>query len=562
MAKYYTITADDDLNKILKKLNLTKPEEIDAFMSANKGTKWTTGATLTIPDTVTGTSPTPTVSTSTSSKINPTTGQPYLADEETLARVKAKREAAKAENEAFFGGTDTGTVSKLANQLNLNSLAELMEFMETYNIKNIPQLQEYVNVNVNKPQSITSVQPTLSSQQNYYDPYQAQTDELLRQILTQQPFTYRAEDDPLYQAYKKRYQQAGEESFQNVIGDLSGMTGGRLNTWAISAAQQARQSWDERLMDVVPELYNLAYSMYRDELSNKYNQLGALGGLSSQAYERYRDLIGDQRYQQEWLYNVGRDVAADKRYQQEWEYGVERDKLADERYLQEWLHQLEKEKKAEEIYEREWEYKLSQDEYNRLSKEEQQAYDRYWQEKMWEYGVSQDEYNRMTEEEQRAYDRYWQEKQWGYGVSQEELNRAEREEERAYQRYLDALKYKQEEPPTAGQLANYNTILGGLTSKFDNPADALNYINKIGKQQYIDLIGENLYNQLLQDLQGGYQEDTIPALYSDMMKSDNPSQWLIENAPYLTTAELKALEGYLPDDDAVRIIEAILKSRK
>ena len=36
-------------------------------------------------------------------------------------------------------------------------------------------------------------------------------------------------------------------------GDLAGLTGGRMNTWAISAASQARQSWDERLMDVVHE---------------------------------------------------------------------------------------------------------------------------------------------------------------------------------------------------------------------------------------------------------------------------------------------------------------------
>ena len=111
-------------------------------------------------------------------------------------------------------------------------------------------------------------------------------------------------------------------------------------------------------------------------------------------------------------------------------------------------------------------------------------------------------------------------------------------------------------------MANYNSILNGLLNRFDNPTDALRYVNQIGKQTYVDLIGEDLYNQLLQDLLGGYQEDTIPALYNEMMKSEDPRQWLIENAPYLTSEELKVLEGYLPDDDTAKLIDEILKNRK
>jgi len=435
---------------------------------------------------------------------------------------------------------------------------------------------------ISQPKSNTAQYPSTqyTSMPQYESPYQKQIDALLNEVINYKPFTYDVEKDPMYQAYKERYQQAGTEAFQNTIGDLAGLTGGRMNTWAISAASQARQSWDERLMDVVPELYNLAYSMYMQELNNKYNQLSALSGLEARDYQRYRDLIDDIRYQQEFEYKQLQDKLAQERYEKEWEYGVERDKIADERYLQEWLHQLDREKvaddrylrewlyqlerdkKADERYEREWEYMVSQDEYARMNQEEKEAYERYWREKLFDYQVSKDEYERMSREEKKAYDRAWQEKLFEYGVQQDELNRAERAEERAYQRWLDSLKFKEGQTPTAGQLANYNSILNGLLNRFENPTDALRYVNQIGKQTYVDLIGEDLYNQLLQDLLGGYQEDTIPALYNEMMKSKDPRQWLIENAPYLTSEELKVLEGYLPDDDTAKLIDEILKNRK
>ena len=440
---------------------------------------------------------------------------------------------------------------------------------------------------ISQPKSNTAQYPSAQypsaqypSMPQYESPYQKQIDALLNEVINYKPFTYDVEKDPMYQAYKERYQQAGAEAFQNTIGDLAGLTGGRMNTWAISAASQARQSWNERLMDVVPELYNLAYSMYMQELNNKYNQLSALSGLEARDYQRYRDLIDDIRYQQEFEYKQLQDKLAQERYEKEWEYGVERDKIADERYLQEWLHQLDREKvaddrylrewlyqlerdkKADERYEREWEYMVSQDEYARMNQEEKEAYERYWREKLFDYQVSKDEYERMDREEKKAYDRYWQEKLFEYGVQQDELNRAERAEERAYQRWLDSLKFKEEQTPTAGQLANYNSILNGLLNRFDNPTDALRYVNQIGKQTYVDLIGEDLYNQLLQDLLGGYQEDTIPALYSEMMRSPDPKQWLIDNAIYLTSNELKELIKYLPDqtdEEFKKYLEDILR---
>jgi len=405
-----------------------------------------------------------------------------------------------------------------------------------------------------------SIQPQIQQPAPYSSPYQAEVDALLQQILNPKAFYYDAESDPLYQTYKKRYQQAGEESFQNTLGDLAGMTGGRLNTWATSAASQARQAWDDRLMDTVPELYNLAYSMHLGDLQEKYNQLGALRDLEAADYSRYRDSIGDYRYQQEWDYGVGRDRISDARYQDETayqrameqlqrQYNMGRDAIADQRYQQEWDYGVERDKVADERYQQQWDYGVSQDEYNRMSKEEQTAYDRAWQEKMWDYGVSQDQYNRMTAEEQRAYDREMEQKKWNYGVSRDNVADQRYQQEWEYRMQQDALKQQGGEPPTARELSNYNQIVQGLIRNNSSPAEALDFVNRIGKQQYVDLIGDDLYNQLLSDLQGGFKEgekDAIPALYVEMMKSPNPQEWFDENATWLSPAEFDALKKYIP----------------
>jgi hypothetical protein len=49
-----------------------------------------------------------------------------------------------------------------------------------------------------------------------------------------------------------------------------------------------------------------------------------------------------------------------------------------------------------------------------------------------------------------------------------------------------------------------------------------------------------------------------------MRTAENPEQWLIENSPYLTSSELKALKGYLPkDDDYLNdIIESLIRNKR
>lgn len=128
----------------------------------------------------------------------------------------------------------------------------------------------------------------------YTSPYSNQISAALNKYINPTAFSYNAESDPSYQAYKEQYTKAGNEAFQNIIGDLTSLTGGRLNTWATSAAAQAKNNYMEKLNDMVPTLEQNAYSRYQQGIDNIAKQLTELQGLDSTDYGRYRDVLSDK----------------------------------------------------------------------------------------------------------------------------------------------------------------------------------------------------------------------------------------------------------------------------
>lgn len=112
---------------------------------------------------------------------------------------------------------------------------------------------------------------------------------LLEKYLNPTAYSYDVESDPSYQAYKTQYEREGERAFQDTIGDLTSLTGGRLNSWATSAAAQARNNYAEQLTDIIPTLEGQAYNRYQTEYANIANQLNMLQNLDATSYGRYQD---------------------------------------------------------------------------------------------------------------------------------------------------------------------------------------------------------------------------------------------------------------------------------
>lgn len=169
----------------------------------------------------------------------------------------------------------------------------------------------------------------------YTSRYQNQIDNLTRQILNREAFSYDPEKDPTYQQYKESYTRSGERAMQDTLGQVSARTGGLASSYAGSAAQQTYDNYMGALADKIPELKQLAYSMYQDEGNTQRANLEMLVALEQGDYAKYADLLAQYNTDRSFDYGVHRDNISDERYNNEWNYSVGRDQIADKRYKDE-----------------------------------------------------------------------------------------------------------------------------------------------------------------------------------------------------------------------------------
>lgn len=161
-----------------------------------------------------------------------------------------------------------------------------------------------------------------------YDP---QIQALYQAILSREPFSYDAASDPLYGQYKQSYTRGGQRAMQDTLGQMALRTGGLASSYAESAAQQTYDNYMAALADKIPELQQLAYQRYQDELSGKRADLSMLLGLDDVDYNRwsgdrsfdynaYRDQVADDQWAKSFGYQQQRDAASDSQWQQQWDY--------------------------------------------------------------------------------------------------------------------------------------------------------------------------------------------------------------------------------------------------
>ena len=164
-------------------------------------------------------------------------------------------------------------------------------------------------------------------------------------LLNRTPFSYDAASDPLYQQYRKQYTREADRSAEDVLGKAAVMTGGMPSTAAVAASQQASDYQMSQMTDKIPELQQLAYSMYQNDLSADRADLNTLIGIEDNNYNRW---LADRNY----LYQLARDQVGDQQtadalaYQKQqdkmnYDYQKERDAIEDARYDAEWQYKLQ-----------------------------------------------------------------------------------------------------------------------------------------------------------------------------------------------------------------------------
>ncbi len=149
----------------------------------------------------------------------------------------------------------------------------------------------------------------------------------LSSVLKGKKFNYDIGSDKLFSQYKDSYTKAGKTAMEDTVGNASMLTGGYANSYAVTAGQQAYDSYMSKLNDKIPELEQRAYERYRDEEDSAYKKLNTLIGLEDTEYGRYRDSVADYNTNREFEYNKNKDAQA----QRNWQAQFDRDKYVNDR---------------------------------------------------------------------------------------------------------------------------------------------------------------------------------------------------------------------------------------
>ncbi len=256
----------------------------------------------------------------------------------------------------YLDNTDYGTVGLDQIARNASPLEVYETAVNRYNkASNTVGLEQYANdeiqqklldyINNNQARMWHDNYMENNRQPEYESKYNPQIDVLLNQILNRDDFSYDVASDPLYQQYAKMYQREGDRAMKETMAEAAAGAGG-MNSYAITAAQQAANNYSAQLNDRIPELYQLAYDMYLGDKESQIQNLGILQNADATQYARYRDTMDDFRNDRNFLYGLYQDDLAQRNWQKnfdyndswankEWDYNTGRDAISDSRYDQE-----------------------------------------------------------------------------------------------------------------------------------------------------------------------------------------------------------------------------------
>lgn len=265
-------------------------------------------------------------------QMNQNSMQWWAADDATKAQLEAANQklAAQLGSGVTYDAT-TGTWSGTADEY------EMLRPSFNYN--------DYLEQNQ---------KPTYESQ------YSDRIDALLDQILNRDKFSYDPETDQLYQSYKKQYNREGTRAMNDTLAAMASGAGG-MNSWAATAAQQANDYYSTKLTDKIPELYQLAYDMYLNDIDLQMQDMGLLQQMDETQYGRYRDTMDDWYKDRDFAYGQYRDDMGDYQYDSGMKYQEGRDKIEDERYKNEWDNNISREQLEDERYKSEMAYGMAMD---------------------------------------------------------------------------------------------------------------------------------------------------------------------------------------------------------
>lgn len=167
-------------------------------------------------------------------------------------------------------------------------------------------------------------------------------------------FKYDPMTDASYQALAKEYARLGDRANENTIANQAALTGGRASSYAVSAAAQAQNQYNQALTDKIPELERLAYDRFNADRNYGLNLLGTMKSLDDSAFNRFTD-------QRNFNYQQGRDNVADQHWDKTFDYQKLRDNVADQHWDKNFDYQKQRDNVSDSHWERNFNYQQGRD---------------------------------------------------------------------------------------------------------------------------------------------------------------------------------------------------------
>lgn len=171
--------------------------------------------------------------------------------------------------------------------------------------KTLKELEKYEK-GYTTSKTVTSLLNELNALQKpkYSNEHEKTVNELMHKILNREAFTYDINGDVLYNQFKNQYQNLGKLAMTDTMGQAAALTGGYGNSYASTAGNQAYQSYLTELNNVIPALYEAAYSRYNQEGDRMLQNYGIAKNQYDTKYNQYQDALGQ--------YNTDRSYLSDR----------------------------------------------------------------------------------------------------------------------------------------------------------------------------------------------------------------------------------------------------------
>lgn len=160
--------------------------------------------------------------------------------------------------------------------------------------------------------------------------YASQYAKAITDYVNRGKFNYDFNADPIYNQYKDQYTRQGNLAMKDTMGQAAALTGGYGNSYAQTAGQQVYNQYMQNLNDIVPQLYESAYSRYNQEGQDMLNRASLLGEADNAEYQKLLQDYSIAADELNTAASLERAYAGDALAREQFEYQKAQDEIANQ----------------------------------------------------------------------------------------------------------------------------------------------------------------------------------------------------------------------------------------